>query len=260
VDRKPGNPSGLPDEEQVSTARDMAILARALIRTFPKYYPYFSRPSFTYHGIEHPNHNRLMSTYAGMDGLKTGYIRASGFNLAASAVRDGRRLIGVVFGGDTPAWRDAHLAELLDQGFATPRSPAPLVASAKSAKPERKPDEEVVDSTELATFAAAVTPSLKLTSTAAAAELPDSVGGGWGVQIGAFSDAAAGRRAIRAVKGRLPTLLADASPAMVAVQTASGPLYRARLMGLDEAAARTVCASLERAGEGCLMVSPAQGL
>jgi D-alanyl-D-alanine carboxypeptidase len=240
-----------------------------LIRKFPKYYPYFSRPSFTYHGIEHPNHNRLMATYAGMDGLKTGFIRASGFNLAASAVRDGRRLIGVVFGGDTPAWRDAHLAELLDQGFATPRAPAPpLVASAKPVKPERKRDqevevasaEEVVGSTNLAALAAAVTPSLKLTSTAEAAELPDSVGAGWGVQVGAFSDAAAGRRAIRAVKGRLPTLLADASPAMIAVQTASGPLYRARLMGLDEAAARKVCASLERAGKACLMVAPAQGL
>ena len=135
------NPSGLPDDDQVTTARDLATLANALIRDYPKYYPYFSRASFTYQGIEHPNHNRLMEIYQGMDGLKTGYIRASGFNLAASAVRDGRRLIAVVMGGDTPGWRDEHMAELMDQGFATPRTPAPLVASLRPpAVPARKPE------------------------------------------------------------------------------------------------------------------------
>ena len=161
------NPSGLPDDDQVTTARDLATLANALIRDYPKYYPYFSRASFTYQGIEHPNHNRLMEIYQGMDGLKTGYIRASGFNLAASAMRDGRRLIAVVMGGDTPGWRDEHMAELMDQGFATPRTPAPLVASLRPpAVPARKPEtgidvaslEEVVDGSELAALAASVAP------------------------------------------------------------------------------------------------------
>ena len=161
------NPSGLPDDDQVTTARDLATLANALIRDYPKYYPYFSRESFTYQGIAHPNHNRLMEIYPGMDGLKTGYIRASGFNLAASAVRGGRRLIAVVMGGDTPGWRDEHMAELMDQGFATPRTPAPLVASLHPPiVPARKPEtgievaslEEVVDSSKLATLAASVTP------------------------------------------------------------------------------------------------------
>jgi D-alanyl-D-alanine carboxypeptidase len=258
------NPSGLPDDDQVTTARDLATLANALIRDYPKYYPYFSRASFTYQGIEHPNHNRLMEMYPGMDGLKTGYIRASGFNLAASAVRDGRRLVAVVMGGDTPGWRDEHMADLMDQGFATPRTPAPMVASLRPpAVPTRKPEtgingaslEEVVDSSKLAALAASVTPSsIGLTSSAAAAELPKA--GNWGIQVGAFSDADVGRRALDSVSRRLPSLLASAYPQMVPVTTGSGRLFRARLMGLDESAARTVCASLERSGEGCLTVDP----
>jgi D-alanyl-D-alanine carboxypeptidase len=111
------NSNGLPDPAQISTARDMAILCRALIHRFPQYYHYFSVREFTYNGIEHANHNHLMSRYEGMDGLKTGLTNASGFNLAASAVRNGRRLIGVVFGGTSAVQRDDFMAGLLDDGF-----------------------------------------------------------------------------------------------------------------------------------------------
>ncbi len=111
------NSNGLPDPAQVSTARDMAILCRALIHRFPQYYHYFSVREFTYNGIEYSNHNHLMSRYEGMDGLKTGLTNASGFNLAASAVRNGRRLIGVVFGGVSAGQRDDYMAQILDQGF-----------------------------------------------------------------------------------------------------------------------------------------------
>jgi D-alanyl-D-alanine carboxypeptidase len=111
------NANGLPDPAQISTARDMAILCRALIRKFPQYYHYFSVREFTYNGIEHANHNHLMSRYEGMDGLKTGLTNASGFNLAASAIRGGRRLIGVVFGGTSATQRDDYMADLLDDGF-----------------------------------------------------------------------------------------------------------------------------------------------
>ena len=111
------NSNGLPDPAQISTARDMAILCRALIKHFPQYYHYFSVREFTYNGIEHTNHNHLMSRYEGMDGLKTGLTNASGFNLAASAIRNGRRLIGVVFGGTSAVQRDDYMADLLDEGF-----------------------------------------------------------------------------------------------------------------------------------------------
>lgn len=113
------NASGLYDEYQVTTARDMGKLAYVLITKYPQYYPYFSKRQFTYLGKTHRNHNRMMETYRGMDGLKTGYIRQSGFNLVASAKRDGRRLVGVVFGGRNAATRNKQMEQLLNDGFAT---------------------------------------------------------------------------------------------------------------------------------------------
>lgn len=112
------NASGLPDDGQVTTARDMATLAVALMRDFPEYYEEFSRTEFVFRGKRQRGHNRLLSNYPGADGLKTGFIRASGFNVATSAVRDGRRLIAVVMGGFTSRSRDEHMADLLDRGFA----------------------------------------------------------------------------------------------------------------------------------------------
>ncbi|GGY02012.1 peptidase S11 [Litchfieldella qijiaojingensis] len=111
------NASGLPDDGQVSTARDMAMLSMRLMNDFPQYYHHFSRPRFTYRGQTIKGHNRLLTNYDGADGLKTGYIRASGFNVATSAVRDGRRIVAVVMGGFTAQSRDAHMADLLDRGF-----------------------------------------------------------------------------------------------------------------------------------------------
>lgn len=122
------NASGLHDEGQVSTARDMAKLARLIIHDYPQYYRYFSTENFTYRGKSYHNHNRLMGTYPGMDGMKTGYVAASGFNLVASAVRGNRRLIGVVFGGRTARSRNDHMATLLDAAFEKTKDV--LVASA----------------------------------------------------------------------------------------------------------------------------------
>jgi D-alanyl-D-alanine carboxypeptidase len=111
------NASGLPDPRQISTARDIATLSRAVMRDYPQYYRFFSLKSFDYHGLNMTNHNGMLGRTPGVDGLKTGYIGASGFNLAASAVRDNRRLIVVVLGGSSSAARDAHVADLLDAGF-----------------------------------------------------------------------------------------------------------------------------------------------
>jgi D-alanyl-D-alanine carboxypeptidase len=128
------NPNGLPDPEQHTTARDMAILALALHRDFPQYYAFFTQPRFSYNGRTYITHNRFLLHYPGADGLKTGYIRLSGFNLAASATRNGRRLVAVVMGGQSPSQRDASMWALLDQGFgtATPKNQnnALLLASA----------------------------------------------------------------------------------------------------------------------------------
>lgn len=116
------NASGLHDPGQVTTARDMAKMARFVINNYPGYYRYFSTKNFSFRGKSYHNHNRLMSTYKGMDGLKTGFINASGFNLIASAVRGNTRLIGVVFGGKSATSRNTHMTQLLDKAFGDMKS------------------------------------------------------------------------------------------------------------------------------------------
>lgn len=111
------NANGLPDPRHVTTARDIAILSRAVMRDYPQYYSYFSQKTYDFRGQRLINHNRLLLRMPGMDGLKTGYTNAAGFTLAASAVRDGRRLITVVLGGSSTAARDENVEELLNAGF-----------------------------------------------------------------------------------------------------------------------------------------------
>jgi D-alanyl-D-alanine carboxypeptidase len=108
------NASGLPDEGQRTTAHDMAILGMALRRHFPHHYHYFSNREFTYAGKVIRGHNNLLGKVVGADGLKTGYIRASGFNLVTSVGRGGRRIVAVVMGGETAKSRDAHMEELIE--------------------------------------------------------------------------------------------------------------------------------------------------
>ena len=127
------NASGWPDPDQITTARDLSLLARHLIQDYPAEYRYFSVPYFTFHGRYIPNHDRMLQTYPGADGLKTGYIDASGCNLVTSAVRGGVRLIGVVMGASNGAERDSHMAALLDAGFermGVPISREPLYSRA----------------------------------------------------------------------------------------------------------------------------------
>src|SRR5437660_1620846 len=140
------NASGLPDPEQRTTARDVAQLALALYHDFPREYRYFATHQFFFRGRLIVTHNHLLDWYDGADGIKTGYIGASGFNLAASAVRNGHRLMGVVMGGVSAGSRDREMAALLDQGFAEVgagatlvarrEAPAPVVAETETDQPE----------------------------------------------------------------------------------------------------------------------------
>ncbi|WP_117193752.1 D-alanyl-D-alanine carboxypeptidase [Rhizobium terrae] len=131
------NASGLPDDSQVTTARDMAVLALALIRDFPREYQLFSMKNMEFRGKRLRGHNNLMYRYPGMDGVKTGYIKASGFNIASAVTIDGRRVIGVVLGGKTARQRDDRMAELLDQYVPGSRAPADgtLVAFGEQKRP-----------------------------------------------------------------------------------------------------------------------------
>lgn len=111
------NASGLPDPGQVTTAADLATLARHLAYDFPQYFPYFSHREFTYHGNRYPGHDNLLGRYPGADGMKTGYTDMSGFNLVSSVSRSNTHIIGVVMGGPTAARRDTEMMRLLDAAF-----------------------------------------------------------------------------------------------------------------------------------------------
>jgi len=127
------NASGLPVGYESTTARDISRLAMALYRDFPNRSAYFATREFRFRGQLVKGHNHLLEHYAGMDGLKTGYTLAAGFNLASTAVRSGHRLYGVVLGGKTWRARDQRMADLLDQGFATRASEqTQLAAQARS--------------------------------------------------------------------------------------------------------------------------------
>jgi D-alanyl-D-alanine carboxypeptidase len=141
------NANGLPDPLQHTTARDIATLAMALHRDFPQFYPLFCETRFSFNGRSYITKNRLLLRYPGTDGLKTGYIHLSGFNLATSAVRNGRRLFAVILGGRSRSQRDAEMWALLDAGFGTitPKTQnnnALLLAEASSldVMPSLKPD------------------------------------------------------------------------------------------------------------------------
>jgi D-alanyl-D-alanine carboxypeptidase len=131
------NASGLPDSEQTTTARDMVTLALRLIDDFPEHFKHFSTRSFTYNGSVHRNHNTLMLGLRGSDGIKTGYTRASGFNLVSSVRQDGKHVVGAVFGGSSAASRNAEMRVLLTRALAkasTARTRKPmLVADPKPA-------------------------------------------------------------------------------------------------------------------------------
>ncbi len=109
--------SGLPNRREITTARDMATTFRALYRHFPDYWRYFKHKHFVFRGKKHPTHTRLMHMCKGVDGVKTGFINASGFNLAASAKRGNTRLFAVVLGGHTSKWRDKRITNLINRYF-----------------------------------------------------------------------------------------------------------------------------------------------
>lgn len=137
------NASGLPHPDHTTTARDIAILSRAMLRDFPGNYPVFSQTAYRYRGQDVTNHNHLLRTMAGVDGIKTGFTNAAGFTLAASAVRDGRRLVAVVLGGPSRLGRDNNVGDLLNIGFDVLAARAQgqfITVASRFAEPDDLPD------------------------------------------------------------------------------------------------------------------------
>jgi D-alanyl-D-alanine carboxypeptidase len=243
------NASGLPDPLQKTTARDLSRLARALYRDFPKEYRYFSTREFTFRGQTMANHNHLMSTFQGMDGIKTGYIRASGFNLAASAVRDNRRLIGVVMGGESTRARDNHMADLLNDAFAHRRDDMMV---AKNDAPEETTEVPSIGGGD----AAASSPLRRAVAAPVRARraVKTVVADRWSVQLGAFSKRGAAEKAVTVAAAKLPgkQTIQIVSPGHLDKER----LYRARFVNFSKKDATAACRALHRRHMVCSVVAP----
>ena len=126
------NASGLPAKEEITTARDQAVLGRAIQRRFPGYYKYFATPSFHYKGVAMHNHNTLLGQVRGVDGIKTGYTDASGYNLVSSVRRDEKYIVAVVLGGTSNAARDARMRQLIEDhiSLASTKRKVPIILEA----------------------------------------------------------------------------------------------------------------------------------
>lgn len=228
------NASGLPNRGQLSTARDMAVLAQALLRDFPHHYHVFATTRFDYKGRKFKNHNKLLTTYEGTDGIKTGYIRASGFNLVASVKRGNQRLIGVVFGGDSSKKRNRHMVSLLDKGWRILNG-GEAVASNKTNTNKQK-----------------TTQVASLGNTSNAAYDPKL---SWGIQVGAFADESRAANYAHEISAIVPKLLDTGFVTVVPLKKKSGKvLFRSRIHRIPKNQAYKACRILERKKINCMEI------
>jgi len=254
------NASGLPNAGQLSTARDMAILAQAVMDRFPQYYPMFSESSFTFKGRTYKSHNRVTLNYRGADGLKTGYTHASGFNLLTSATRDGHRLIGVVFGGNTAAARDQQMMRLLDDGFSSQRGGGALIARNNLPTTQSKASARVKNAAAQAEPKPAPKAKRKPTAQgdddialANPSQSSPNDKSDWGIQVGAFNTKSPAESTARSVSQKYAKQLKGGHVTIAPLANKNGrTLYRARIMGIDKDAAYETCKLLKRAKQPCM--------
>jgi D-alanyl-D-alanine carboxypeptidase len=282
------NASGLPDPSQHSTARDLAILGLALREHFPQYYGYFSTRSFTYGRQRMANHNRLLGRVKGIDGIKTGYTRASGFNLVSSVSDGKRRIVAVVMGGQTGRARDNHMADLIKKYLpkASGRGGGDLVAKAdadetvevavaepakpKAVKPESRPatkaKSELVaepvaegDTVEEAIVQAYAEPAPKPKALAAVDPVSTSSTGsapsGWAIQVASTPDKGQATSMLAKTGKQAPSILADAAAYTVPFDKGGVTYYRVRFGGFSsKSAAWNACSALKKKKIACYAV------
>jgi D-alanyl-D-alanine carboxypeptidase len=260
------NASGLPDPDQYTTARDEAQLALSLYRDFPREYRYFSTRQFYFRGSIIHNHNHLLDWYEGADGIKTGYIGASGFNLAASAVRNGHRLIGVIMGGPSAGTRDREMAALLDQGFqevgaastmvAHREVPTPAVDETEQAPPSPSRDKPGIITKAASRLAAHLSPFSKAEAAPLGHERAAPAGEHWSIQLGTFHAETAAVKAAHAAAN----LAGAKGKALQIIEPAKADkerLYRARLLNFTPQEAWSACIALHKRNIECSVVPPA---
>jgi D-alanyl-D-alanine carboxypeptidase len=242
------NASGLPNRGQLSTARDMATLGIAIRKNHPKFFKLFKTKSFIYKGVKYTNHNNLLGSYSGTDGIKTGYTNASGFNLVASVERNGQRIIGVVFGGKKARSRDKHMVTLLNKYFKTTLS-KPLVRIAKPSELPKTRPKIVLAEKNIKNF--------RIPSKIINNIIPNNIEEDWFIQIGAFKNRLNAHKAARNARNVVPEQLGNL-PASLSKITKSSTnnnlqyLWRVRFVELAENQARSVCAELWTSGLSCI--------
>lgn len=250
------NSSGLPHSEQKTTARDLVILSTRLMKDFPQYYHYFSTQSFTHKGTTYNSHNRMLRNARGVDGLKTGFIRASGFNIATSAKRGDRRVIAVVMGGQTAAARDQYMSHLLDYSFNQGITPFMANNSNSNRKISTTHKTSSVSTASSQTVAKKRTPNPNIIATATqaktAAESRNIAAVNnktWEVQVGSYQAHDRAHAQAQAATRWIPGQVV-----VTEVEISNQKLYRARLVGLQENQARTGCQNLSRQRMECLVI------
>jgi D-alanyl-D-alanine carboxypeptidase len=229
------NPNGLPDNRQISSAHDIAILTRAILRDFPQYYSFFSQETYTYRGRTYANTNHLLGKMPGVDGLKTGFTNAAGFNLDASAMRNGHRLIAVVMGSSSGSVRNANVEGLLLTGFYQHTPYGAGAVRYASANQTSDPIELILNRT--------AAPHAMPISTAPSAGQARN----WWVQVGEFRSRQAARLRIEVVSRRFASIF-DSTEGTVDGRRRA---YVARFRGLDETAAHEACSAVRSHGMPC---------
>ncbi len=268
------NASGLPNDEQITTARDMAILSAHLIHDYPDYYAVFETRYFTFKGRKYRNHNKLLLNYKGTDGIKTGYTRASGYNLAASVHRGDKHLIAVVLGGKTGSQRDTAMRALLEKNFAaastTKPTAAQLVASLVTppALPAmKKPANTLAPATpspapQASAEGDTAEPALPLKASLTSNEpfpKPSAksvrYSGDYHVQVGAFMSQDEAENRLGMVQQRAMTLLDGHLPFTASFMKDDKEWYRARFAGFSKADAQAACTALKKLSLDCAVMS-----
>lgn len=221
------NSSGLPNDDHLSTARDIALLSMAVYKHFPQYWHFFGIPSWTYNGKTYTNGNRLLTSFNGCDGMKTGYTKKSKYSLVATAHRGGAHLMSVVLGAENKDVRANVAAQMLNRGFSMLNSGAQPIAKNTYVPPVQTAPAQPATASQPTTFASVY-------NTATSQAMPKYSGtavsaGGTGVQFGAFSSQTAAANQATNVKNKLGV---DA----VVESTGTG-LYRVRVYGLTDALA-----------------------
>jgi len=244
------NASGLPNDGQVTTARDMAVLATALLRDYPKHYPLFNQRAVTIGKRSRGTVNSILGSYAGADGFKTGFTCGSGYNLVASATRDGRRLIGVVLGSPNRGQRVMEMTALLNRAFTAAASNGPKLTEL---------------STVITTADTGPAPTILSGGSCSAAQLAGESGGtitsaarltGWGVVFGAYPERNKAEQVLKSAKESLGPLAKGGRPAIVQKAYEGTARYSAMLVGLDQQVAGQACKALWDKKVYCLAVSP----